>query len=153
MTLEIIKQMEFDAPVETVWHAITNPQELAAWFPDKSADFKAEPGFVGTFEWELDDSDCGGGSFALKVEAAEPFHRLVWSWARESGIGFDEGPTTRVEWNLAERDNGGTVLVLRETGFESLEALEENSGGWDSELGELTQRIRATHTNRSRKLA
>lgn len=144
MSLEIVKRMEFDAPPERVWRAITDPDELAEWFPDKTADFRAEPGYSGAFVWhgtDTVDDQCGGGAFAVKVEIAEPFHTLVWHWADRANTPFDPSASTRVEWKLSERAAGGTVLVLRETGFENVGAAEGNDRGWDSELGELRARL------------
>ena len=140
MILEVRKTIELKAAPERVWRALTDPDELARWFPDEGADFEAEAGHRGFFVWasRADQGDgCGGGSFALRVEQVEPPHLLVWSWTREANTPFDQAATTRVEWRLTPRAGGGTTLVLRETGFERLRDREVNDGGWDAELGEL----------------
>lgn len=146
MILEVKKSIELNASVERVWSAITDPQELARWFPDDHADFRAEDGYQGFFVWaqkESAEGGCGGGSFAVKVEKSEPPHLLVWSWAHDADTPLDETGTTRVEWKLSPRDGGGTLLQLHETGFENLKDRELNDGGWDHELGELVSYIDA----------
>jgi uncharacterized protein YndB with AHSA1/START domain len=139
MTLEIHKRLELDASPERVWQALTDSDELARWFPDQGADFQPEAAYEGAFAWEKqgEGADCAGGSYAVRVEKAEPHHTLVWSWAREAETPIDQALTTRVEWHLTPREGGGTVLELRETGFETAAAHEQNNGGWDHELGEL----------------
>jgi len=44
-----------------------------------------------------------------------------------------------VEWSLAPREGGGTTLRLRETGFLTDLHHQQNTGGWDEELGGLVQ--------------
>jgi uncharacterized protein YndB with AHSA1/START domain len=153
MSLEIHKRLELDAPPERVWQALTDRRELALWFPDREADFEAEAGYTGAFVWEKqgaadDDADCAGGSYAVRIEKAEPHHTLVWSWAREADTPIDDARTTRVEWKLTPREEGGTLLELRETGFENLAAREQNNGGWDHELGELVQLLDRENAHR-----
>ena len=42
-----------------------------------------------------------------------------------------------VQWNLSERDGGGTRLELCESGFRTDEHHGQNQEGWNEELGEL----------------
>ncbi|NKB88538.1 MAG: hypothetical protein GKS06_09985 [Acidobacteria bacterium] len=104
------KRIEFDAPIERVWDAITDPAQIAKWFPD---------------EVEID-------------EMAAP-ERLVWRWAKDPGTPLEETTQTTVQWNLEPRDGGGTVLRLRESGFVSDDDQLGNDGGWDKELDELVE--------------
>lgn len=129
--LTVERTLELDAPPAGVWRALTQPEELARWFPDRVDQSEFGPGAEGRFFWE------SHGAFAFRVEAAEPPKRLVWRWARDAGTPLDEGVTTRVEWVLEPRANGGTTLRLCESGFVRAEDREGNSKGWDAELGEL----------------
>lgn len=124
------KTLEFDASIEQVWRAISEPSELSQWFGDE-ADFEAVAGAEGAMIWREH------GSFALKVEEVEPPTRLVWSWVHEPDVAFSDAPATRVEWQLTDRKDGGTTLFLRETGFLTDLHRGQNDGGWDEELGEL----------------
>jgi uncharacterized protein YndB with AHSA1/START domain len=128
--LRIEKRLEFDAPVEKVWRAITEPDELAQWFGHR-AELDLRPGGAGAMTWEEH------GRFAVRVEAVEPPTRLVWSWVHEPDVDFEDAPATRVEWLLTEREGGGTTLRLVETGFRTELHHKQNTGGWDEELAEL----------------
>jgi len=130
MSRVITRTLEFNAEIERVWKALTDPNELAKWFPDR-ADFDPRPGSLGWVEWD------SHGRFPLRVEAIEPPHHLSWSWSHGPGLAFDEEKSTLVEWTLTEREEGGTRLELRESGFDSEKSYRENQGGWTSELGEL----------------
>jgi uncharacterized protein YndB with AHSA1/START domain len=129
------KTLELEASAEVVWHAITDPAELAMWFGDE-ADLTLEAGADGVMSWEAH------GRFALRVEVVEPPHRLVWSWVHEPGVAFDAAPSTRVEWTLTARPDGGTTLHLRESGFRTDLHHSQNTEGWDSELAELVALLR-----------
>ena len=128
----IEKQLDFTAGIDAVWRAITDPAELSCWFGD-SAEFEPVVGAEGALIWK------DHGSFALRVEVAEPPNRLVWSWVHEPNVALEAAPTTRVEWTLTALPGGGTRLVLRETGFLAAEHHGQNDGGWDEELGELVE--------------
>ena len=131
------KTLELQADVERVWRAITDPEALARWFPDE-ADFQATPGNEGAFVWNQH------GSYAVHVDEADPPHRLVWRWVHKTGVPFAEGGVaTTVEWTLTARPDGGTTLHLRESGFPSDERRAENDGGWNHELAELVELLKA----------
>ena len=131
------KLLELDAPVERVWRAISDPEELSRWFPHE-ARFEATPGYEGAFVWREH------GSFAVRVDEAVPPSRLVWSWVHETGVPFAEGGVaTTVVWTLTARPDGGTTLHLRESGFPSDERRQQNDGGWDEELAELVELVTA----------
>ncbi len=125
------KVLELDVTVENVWSAITDPAELALWFGDE-AELDLRPGGDAAMTWE------DHGRYAMRVEDVDPPRRLVWSWVHEPGVAFEDAPATRVEWTLTPRDDGGTTLRLRETGFRTDLHHRQNTEGWDEELAELT---------------
>ena len=125
------KALELDAAQEKVWSAIADPAELALWFGDE-AELDLRPGGDAAMTWE------NHGRYAMRVEEVDPPRRLVWSWVHEPGVAFEDAPATRVEWTLTPRDDGGTTLRLRETGFRTDLHHRQNTEGWDAELAELT---------------
>lgn len=131
--LVVRKSLEFDAPPERVWAALTEPEQLATWFPDAVEIESVSPGNRGWFVWNEH------GRYAFEVVELEAPHHLVWRWARDKETELDDGPTTRVEWQVDARPGGGTVLEVRETGFSSEEYRRGNDEGWDKELGELVE--------------
>ncbi len=132
-TLSVERTLELAAPPEGVWRALTDPEELARWFPDRVDQEGFGPGAQGRFFWE------NHGAYAFRVEAAERPKRLVWCWARDAETPLDKGVTTQIEWVLEPRADGGTTLHLCESGFVRPEDQEGNSKGWDAELGELAE--------------
>jgi uncharacterized protein YndB with AHSA1/START domain len=130
MTQTIERRLEFAAPPERVWRAITDPDEIAHWFGDR-AELDLRPGGAGAFSWD------NHGDFAVRVELVEPPYRLSWRWAQKPGTAIEEGVSTLVEWVLMRRADGGTILELRESGFVEQGHYEGNTTGWTAELGEL----------------
>ena len=141
MTADVLKTLHLKAPQSVVWRALTEPEQLAQWFPDRT-DLQPVPGAEGVFDWEKH------GKFAVRLEEIVPESRLVWSWARKPDIPLNAGHRTRVEWSLEPSAEGGTILNLRESGFQNEKGRAENDGGWDQELGELVTHL-ATLTARS----
>lgn len=132
MTAIIEKKLELDRAPEEVWRAITDPTEVTGWFGD-SASFAPEPGSEGWFGWEKH------GRFAMRVEEFDPPRRFAWRWAHDAELPLDETDSTLVEWTLLPRADGGTKLLLRESGFATEEYRKLNDGGWDEELGHLVE--------------
>ena len=133
----IERSLELDSDVEDVWRALTDPTEVGGWFGE-SAQFEPEVGSVGWFGWEKH------GRFSMRVEVFEPPTRFSWRWSREAETDIDEGVSTLVEWTLVPRDDGGTTLRLRESGFVRPEDREMNSGGWTEELQHLQSHLAAS---------
>ena len=129
--LAITKHVDLEAPLDRVWAAITEPQQLARWFPESIESGSLATGSRGWLVWQQ------YGRFAFEIETLEPPHRLVWRWTHDAGLEIDEAPTTRVEFNLEARPNGGTRLTVHETGFRTEKHHRENEGGWLHELSEL----------------
>ncbi len=130
--LVVEKTLHFQAERARVWTAITEAKELATWFGDE-AELDLRAGGDGAMTWK------NHGRYAMRVEEVDAPRRLVWSWVHEPGVAFEDAPTTRVEWELTEREGGGTTLHLRESGFLTDVHLEQNDTGWDEELGELVE--------------
>ena len=123
----ITRTITVTTPVERVWRAISEAEEIARWFPSKGAELDSlEPGGKGILTW------TDYGSFPIVVEAVEPPTYLAWTWGHET----DEQPTTLVEWRL-EATVAGTVLTVTESGIKTPTHFAENSQGWGEELSEL----------------
>ena len=127
----IERTVELKAPPERVWRAITDPGELARWFPDE-AEFTAEPGALGRLAW------ADHGAARVRVEEVDAPRSLIWSWESPDGRPLEEY-STRVEWTLTRRPDGGTTLTVRESGFDNAKHVEMNTQGWTHELEELVE--------------
>jgi len=128
----IVKTVELDHPIDRVWRAISEPDEIAQWFPNESATLDVRPGGTGEFVWNLDGKEIRSEVHVLEVE---PPHRFVWSWGHEA-TNTDE-PVTTVEFVLTERAGGGTSLLVRESGFLDEKHRAGNIEGWGEETAEL----------------
>ena len=126
------KTVELDHPVDRVWRAISDPTEIARWFPNESATLDARPGGKGEFVWNIEGKEFRSEIHVHEVD--EP-HRFVWSWGHESTNTTE--PVTTVEFELTPRTDGGTTLFVRESGFLDEKHRAGNTEGWDSETAEL----------------
>lgn len=120
----IERTLELAAPRARVWRAISDPDELSRWFPQRAA-WDLRPGGTGTFFWEAH------GEFPVEIVSVEEPGYLAWRWGMESD------QVTLVEWWLDERGDGGTTLRMRESGFTTPKHRDGNEEGWTEELAEL----------------
>ncbi|MDR2987755.1 MAG: SRPBCC family protein [Nocardiopsaceae bacterium] len=120
---------EFSQPVERVWAAITNPDDLAAWFPSKVS-MESQAG--GTIEFYGDPNQPETRSSGT-ILIYEPPTRLAFSWnASELHFTIDATPD-------------GCVLTLIDV-LESQDAAARNAAGWTLCLRELTRRMDGQET-------
>lgn len=133
----IEKVLELPVAPMDVWEAISEPSQLSKWFGHRT-ELDLRPGGDGAMIWD------NHGRYAVRVEEVDPPHRLVWSWVHEPDVQFADAPSTRVEWTLTPREDGGTTLHLFESGFLTDLHLGQNQNGWDAELGELVDLLGAT---------
>ena len=127
----LIKEVLLDAPVDRVWKAITDRDEMKEWSFDINK-FKPEVGFEFEFYGEKD-----GHKFLhrCKILEVEPLRKLVHTWT------YEEHPDaeTIVAWELFP-EGEKTRLRLTHTGLENLPqdenfARENFIGGWNHILG------------------
>lgn len=96
-TIEL--QRHYDAPVDDVWNAITDPDRLGRWLKPVTGDFRLGGSF------ELDGGEHG------EILACDPPQRLRVSWL--FGPEADEWPgTSEVEVRLSRDPAGGTAFEL-----------------------------------------
>jgi uncharacterized protein YndB with AHSA1/START domain len=130
-------------PVERVWAALTEADELARWFGQR-VEVDLRPGGRLRFHWEDNAEEA-------VVDVVEPPRRLSYAWRPfpgQEGVDILDGPHTLVEFTLTPVE-GGTRLDLVESGFAALppevaeQARKDNEGGWDGGLGDLAEALRA----------
>ncbi len=97
-------------PAEKVWRAITEPEHLQAWFPDRIVG-EWKPGASLRFE------DAMGGGFDGRVIACEPPSLLEFSWGTDS-----------LRFEIAPR-GAGCTLTLLDT-FDPLGKAARDAAGW-----------------------
>jgi uncharacterized protein YndB with AHSA1/START domain len=117
MTDAIRRSIDVPADAAAVWAALTDREQLRAWF---GADVEIDPRPGGGVRAAWPD----GGRSVGSVESAEEPKRLVLRWRRIDGVGFGArvGGATRVAFEL-EPSAGGTTLSVTEEPVEIASAV------------------------------
>lgn len=107
-------------PVDAVWRAVTDPEEMKAWFPTRIEIVKWEVGAELTHHF--DDHDI------------EPLPGKVLEWDPPRRVSFTWGADT-ISFELSSAPNGGTLFVLTEELPANFAA--RNAAGWETCLDRL----------------
>ena len=92
---------DYDAPIEDVWDALTNPERIGRWFLPISGDYR----LGGRYQFE---GNAGG-----EIVVCEQPHRLKVTW--EYGAAAGEADASVLELRLSTADGGVTRLELEHT--------------------------------------
>lgn len=118
---------EYDAPIERVWRLYADPRQLERFWgpptwPATVVDHDLSPGGRVTYVMSGPDGEKSAGYWdVLEVEAPRRFV-VEDGFADDSGQPNAQMPTTRMQFELDERGDGGTTLVVVST-FASTEAM------------------------------
>ena len=143
---EITREVTLRAPLNRVWAAIADPQQFGEWF-GCIIDGPFRVGEVvncrGTYEG-------GEGKVWQKlIKAIEPERYFAYAWS-PGNTGADlfapDGEQTLVEFTL-EAVAEDTILVIRESGFDSLSEASRarsyriNTDGWNAQVENITNHV------------
>src|SRR5262245_39907019 len=126
MSRELKKEVLIDAPIDVVWRALTEADELTNWFPVHA---RVEPGPGGSI-WISWGEGVEGKA---PITAWEPNRRFQWT--------EDRGPTKlAVDFHLEAR-GGKTLVRLVQSGFGAGSDWDDEfhmvDGGWSYFLAHL----------------
>lgn len=129
-------ERHFEQPVEKVWQAITEPEQLAEWIGAAEVDLR--PG------GRIKIDDAGGAGIDGEVlEVKEP---SLFSFKWDSKEWGDGGP---IRFELTEDEDGGTLLVFTHVapgaGFEEFRT--KTLAGWHYLLALLGSSLAGTPHN------
>jgi len=146
MENSIEKRLELKASISRVWRALTDHREFGAWFGVKiDGPFVAGqvsrgqityPGYE-HLKWEV------------VVQRMEPERLFSFTWhpyAVDPKKDYSKETPTMVEFTL-EKTTSGTLLVVKETGFDNipadrrLEAFRMNDGGWTQQMKNIESHV------------
>lgn len=124
----------YNAPVEKVWKAITDKNDMKQWYFDLS-DFKAKPGFEFSFEGGPPER-----SYVHRCKVIEVIEKkkLSYSWSYDGSVGestvtfelFAEGNKTRLKLTHAGIE---TFIPNNNPDFDTKNFI----AGWNDIIGKL----------------
>jgi len=120
--LKIEQSFYYEAPPETVFAALTEPDQLTKWFVSKAKVDHKKGGKV-EFTW------LGGHKMKGKVKRFVPGKKVTYAWRDDLGKG-KEGRTL-AEFEVTKKGTG-TKLKLTHSGFGGSKAWVELYGGIQS---------------------
>lgn len=150
MENRIEKRIELKAPIARVWRALTDYREFGEWFRVAldgpfvigrvSRGHILHPGYEHVL-WE-----------AL-IEKMEPERLFSFIWPQSQfhererySPDYSKAPRTLVEFRL-EKTTTGTLLIVTESGFESVpadwreKAIRGNDGGWAQQIQNIERYV------------
>jgi uncharacterized protein YndB with AHSA1/START domain len=122
-----------NAPAETVWNAITEPEQVARFFHGAQidADYRAG-GHLRS--WSPDRSAQWGDNTVLEWD---PPRRLVHTWRSLYDEQMAAEPESRVTWEVEPAADGSTKLTLVHDRLEAAPKTAANVVGWSWILSNL----------------
>jgi len=129
--MQIRREIELQADLASVWHALTDSHELSDWLGDP-VELEMCPGGNGTI---VDDE---GMVRHARIRDVDPERRLSLRWWPE------DGAVSEVTFELCPTE-GGTRLVVTETplGPVSAQASVAKAAYWEARLDTLWLRVSA----------
>lgn len=135
---QITRMADFPLPVERVWRAITDPEELSSWFSDH-VQMVFQVGQEIVFKWDQYGTASG------RIELIEAPQRFAFRW-RAHNVPNEEPLTdansTLVTFTVTPTTEGSRLTVV-ESGFANLpqsirvRTFQENTSGWRAEFEDL----------------
>lgn len=134
MSETIRKTITIEAPPRAVFKALTDENELTAWFPNLA---KLEAKVGGSVEFKfLREDGAVDHRVVGKVLELVPDKKFSMSWKNAADPDF---PDTVVTWTLEQVDSRRTKVMLSHAGFEKGKWLDLHDGGWSYFVGRLAE--------------
>ena len=149
MNTTIEKTIELKAPVARVWRALSDSREFGEWFRVR-------------FEGPFVPGQAVRGQvlfpgyehlkFEMLIKEMQPEKLFSYTWhpyAVDPKADYSQETPTLVEFRL-EEIAGGTLLMVRESGFDKIpakrraEALRKNDGGWTQQMKNIEAYVAPT---------
>lgn len=142
----IEKQILLRAPLQRVWRALSNSNEIGAWFGAALDPVDVVPG--ARLHGRITTPGYEHLEFEAVVERVEPPRLLSWRWplSEEPPVEPDEVVRTLVEFRLDEVEDG-TRLTIVESGFDAVPeprrttVFRDNEGGWAFQLENVRRHV------------
>lgn len=143
----IEKHIDLKASPSRVWKALTDHKEFGQWFGVKLE----EPFAVGkTVSGKLTYPGYEQMQWAVDIKKMEPERYFAFTWhpyAMDDTVDYSKETPTLVEFTLDATSNGGTHLVVTESGFDKLpanrrlEAFRMDEEGWIEQMENIAKHV------------
>jgi uncharacterized protein YndB with AHSA1/START domain len=146
----IEKRLEVKVPLSRAWRAISDYREFGEWFKVK-LEGPFVPGEIS--RGRITYPGYEHVTWEARIEKMEPERLLSFTWPHsrsfdktDPSADYSNAPRTLVEFRL-EPIPGGTLLVLTESGFDSIpaewrpEAFRRNDGGWTEQMKNIESHV------------
>ena len=141
-TAKAVLTKRFQASVETVYEACTDPSLLVQWLgPEafKMETVEADVRIGGRFWFRMSGE---GGTYAAEgfYQVVDPPHKLQLSWRWTEGPAHEppDGVISQLTLDFA-RDGDGTLLTLTHEGLPSQKQADSHAEGWGQGLEKLVK--------------
>lgn len=128
------KEFTFNAPVETVWDALTNPEKIKRYLFGTNAisDWKEGSSLLFTGEW--DGKQYTDKGTILKIEKNKTFQYTYWS-------SFSSLPDRPENYSVLtfvlSSNRQRTLLTLEQKGFVDEKAFDHSDKNWESVMNTM----------------
>lgn len=142
----IEKRIELKAPVSRVWRALTDYREFGEWFRVK-LDGPFIPGQVS--RGQITYPGYEHLKWEVVIQKVEPERLFSYTWhpyAIDPQKDYSGESPTLVEFTL-EKTASGTLLVVKESGFDKIpadrraDAFRMNEGGWTQQMKNIESHV------------
>lgn len=113
----IEQEVMIEAPLETVWRVVTEPEHIVRWWAD-DVSLDVRPGGEGLFVFARNGS-AERKTVRVQVEDVDEPRRLAFRWAHPEGVAAAPGNSTFVEFSLIP-EGERTRLRVVESGMAEL---------------------------------
>ena len=146
MNHRIERRIELNAPVSSVWRALTDHREFGEWFRVK-LEGPFVPGQIS--RGRITHPGYEHVTWQATVQKMEPERLFSFTWnpyAIDPDLDYAQEPPTLIEFKLEETPDG-TLLLLTESGFEKIpdnrraEAFRMNERGWTTQMENIKRHV------------
>ncbi len=131
--MDIVKQVQLDAPAEKVYAAFTSAAEISGWWC-KDAQLGQSAGEVNKLSFDKEGQIV---KMQFRIDALTPHRNIAWTCTAND---MPQWIGTTLELNISE-SNGAATLELKHGGWDTAshgnEVVEQVSGGWTHFLASL----------------
>ena len=118
-------------PIDRVWRAVTEPSDLAHWFPaEVTVDLRPGGAISFTFPFDIPDMELDESDLRGEVLVVEPPHRFEFTWGDEE-----------LRIHLEPHDDGAATRLRFTNLLTQTDLAARTAAGWHVCLGQLGERL------------